>query len=283
MKASFSEDESKDARKDSAPLVDPDELEDWVIHQDDSIIALNKPGWLVCHPSKNGPWSSLVGAVRVHFGLDQVYLAGRLDRETSGLVLIGKDETAGRKWQKALEEKRVRRSYWAILVGELKEEMHVEGFLGKDPHSEVFVKQRVTVKSNKSKRAQTSFLPLHSANGHTLCAIVTGTGRKHQIRVHAQSIGYPLVGEKLYGLDERYYLDFCRAGWNEDWLERLGMRRQALHSRTFGFSDGGPSFVAPLAKDFLSFLVDALGMDPSVETMLEEQATRWVEACFQGE
>ena len=106
MNASFSNPPPDAGQREIAPLVKPAELEEWVIYQDESIVVLNKPGWLVCHPSKNGPWSSLVGAVREHFQLEQVYLAGRLDRETSGVVLLAKEESAGKHWQKALEQKR---------------------------------------------------------------------------------------------------------------------------------------------------------------------------------
>ncbi len=263
--------------------MDAAELRSWLIYEDDSILAFNKPGWLVCHPSKNGPWSSLVGAVRECFNLDQVYLVGRLDRETSGLTLLAKNKAAGRFWQKSLEEKKVRRSYWAILSGELSKEIKVAGYLGKDPDSPVFVKQRVVGSTHKSKRAETSFFPLFSKNGFTLCSVVTKTGRKHQIRVHAQSAGFPLVGEKLYGADEEYYLEFCRNGWREEWLPVLGMRRQALHARTFGFVEDGPGFVAPLPGDFLAFLSERLELASGCEALLEDKARIWMEAQFRGE
>ena len=116
---------------------------------------MNKPGWLVCHPSKNGPWSSLVGAGREYTGADRLYLAGRLDRETSGVVLLGKNPEAGKTWQMAVEKRQVSRSYLAILKGELKNLKEVETHIGNDPESPVFVKQRVTQPSRKSKLAQT--------------------------------------------------------------------------------------------------------------------------------
>lgn len=271
------------AQRDVAPLVEPSDLRSWLIYEDESILVFNKPGWLVCHPSKNGPWSSLVGAVRESFELDQVYLVGRLDRETSGLILLAKNKIAGSLWQKSLEQKKVKRSYWAILTGELGEHTRVKGYLGKDPDSPVFVKQRVVGKTNKSKRAETEFFPLFAKNGYTLCAVVTKTGRKHQIRVHAQSMGFPLVGEKLYGLNEQYYLEFCRDGWREEWLAELGMKRQALHARTFGFVEDGPSFVAPLPSDFLSFLHDRLDVESKCEEEFAEKARIWTEAQFRGE
>ena len=280
---SFNPPHLESEQREVAPLVDAASLKSWLLYEDDSILAFNKPGWLVCHPSKNGPWSSLVGAVRECFDLEQVYLVGRLDRETSGLTLLAKNKHAGRFWQKSLEDKKVRRSYWAILSGELSKEIKVACHLGKDPDSPVFVKQRVVGSTRKSKHAETNFYPLLSRNGFTLCSVVTKTGRKHQIRVHAQSVGFPLVGEKLYGANEEYYLDFCRNGWREEWLPVLGMRRQALHARTFGFVEDGPAFVAPLPEDFLTFLAESLGLESNCETLLEEKARIWTEKQFRGE
>ena len=263
--------------------MDAAELRSWLIYEDDSILAFNKPGWLVCHPSKNGPWSSLVGAVRECFNLDQVYLVGRLDRETSGLTLLAKNKAAGRFWQKSLPRTKGPTKLLGHSFGRTEQRDQGSGHLGKDPDSPVFVKQRVVGSTHKSKRAETSFFPLLSKNGFTLCSVVTKTGRKHQIRVHAQSVGFPLVGEKLYGVDEEYYLEFCRNGWREEWLPVLGMRRQALHARTFGFVDDGPSFVASLPGDFLAFLIDRLGLESNCEALLEDKARNWTEKQFSGE
>lgn len=240
------------------PLITPEQLRSWIIYEDEEIIVINKPGWLVCHPSKCGPWSSLVSATRELLQLETIFLAGRLDRETSGVILMAKDQANGRKWQKALEQKMVKRTYLTILEGELEEKMEVNGFIGNDPDSAVFVKQRVTVNSRKSKKSSTSFIPLLSRSGYTLASVVTKTGRKHQIRLHAQSIGLPLVGEKLYGHDESYYLQFCESGWNSSWIEKLGMDRQALHARRFGFFGEGALFEAEVPEDFLNFLTNEM-------------------------
>ena len=244
----------------SSPLVSPDEFPEWILFEDQDLLVVNKPGWLVCHPSKNGPWSSLVGAGREYTGSDRLYLAGRLDRETSGVVLLGKTSVAGKFWQRAVEQREASRSYLAILQGELKKPQEVETHIGNDPDSPVFVKQRVTKASRKSKLAHTAFTPLIAEEKHTLARVMTRTGRKHQIRVHAQHIGHSLVGDKLYGDDENLYLDFCQNGWTSDLADSLDMQRQALHSLTFGMEDGSISFTAPMASDMEMFCLEKMGL-----------------------
>ena len=101
----------------NSPLIDPNSFPNWIIYEDEHILVLDKPGWLVCHPSKNGPWSSLVGAAKEYLGVESIHLASRLDRETSGVVLLAKHRGAASRWQKGIEKKTVRRSYLTILEG----------------------------------------------------------------------------------------------------------------------------------------------------------------------
>ena len=248
---------------DIAPLVNLNELREWILYEDEDVLVLDKPGWLVCHPSKNGPFSSLVGAAKEYLGVDSIHLASRLDRETSGVVLLAKHKKAASHWQKAIEEKRVKRRYLAILRGEMQENVEVSNFLGNDPDSEVFVKQRVLLKnSKKAKKAETIFEPIAVSKQYSFCRIRTLSGRKHQIRAHAQWAGYELVGEKLYGPDEKIYLEFCEKGWQDEWMQTLGMKRQALHGEWLGFDHaGGESFSAPLAEDMMDFLESNMGLE----------------------
>ena len=248
--------------RNDAPLVNPDIFPSWIIYEDEDLLVLDKPGWLVCHPSKNGPWSSLVGAVKEYLGVESIHLASRLDRETSGVVLLAKHRAAASLWQKGVESKLVKRTYLAILRGELKEGLRkVSTFIGKDPQSMVFVKQRIMEKTNKSKIAVTNFLPLCTRDEYTFCAIRTETGRKHQIRAHAQSIGHELVGEKLYGPDESIYLKFCESGWRDEWIGLLGMDRQALHGRSLDFKAEGKIYKSDLPDDMLKYIRDNLSLD----------------------
>ncbi len=257
-----------------APQVDEGEFLTWILHEDEDLLVLNKPGWLVCHPSKNGPLSSLVGASKNYLGLDSIHLASRLDRETSGVVLLAKNRKTASHWQKGIERKFVRRAYLAILDGVLVKEETVSGLLGNDPNSEVFVKQRVVTNGRKARFAQTTFSPLIYGESHTLCLVRTLTGRKHQIRVHAQYLGFPLVGEKLYGKDERIYLRFCKQGWREEWLDQIGMPRQALHARFLLDTCSGVGFRAPLPDDLMSFLLKNFELKADLIDELIDQADK---------
>ena len=243
----------------TAPLVNCHDFENWILFEDSELLVLDKPGWLVCHPSKNGPWSSLVGAAKEYLRVNSVHLVSRLDRETSGVVMLAKHKKAASIWQKGVETRNVKRSYLAILNGDLIKETNVITFLGKDPNSEVFVKQRVTEESRKAQRAETRFIPLGNRNKHTFALVKTETGRKHQIRVHAKHLGFFIVGDKLYGPDELYYLKFVEKGWDNKWKESLGMSRQSLHAWSLDFENLKQQFKAPVPNDMLDYLVNEVG------------------------
>ncbi|MDA7823256.1 RluA family pseudouridine synthase [Opitutales bacterium] len=249
----------KDEILQDAPLVEIDDFKQWILYESNDLLVLNKPGWLVCHPSKNGPLSSLVGTAKLYLGKESIHLASRLDRETSGVILMAKHRKAASCWQKGIEYKTVKRGYLAIMRGELVGEQLVEGYIGNDSASAVFVKQCVTGKSRKSKYSETMFTPLIAGEKHTLCLVRTNTGRKHQIRVHAQSLGHSLVGDKLYGGNEHLYLEFCSNGWKEEWRSMLELNRQALHGRWLVNTETTESFVAPLPMDITNFYNEHFG------------------------
>ncbi|MEX0326886.1 MAG: RluA family pseudouridine synthase [Puniceicoccaceae bacterium] len=213
----------------AAPLVEPDELEDWILEENEDVLVLNKPGWLVCHPSKNGPWSSLVGAVRESRGLERIHLVSRLDRETSGLVVLAKHHKAASRLQTAFAKRHTRKRYLALLQGHLKEERTTESNLENDPESPVVVQQRVSF-GGRGKHAETVFKPLEYWGPYTLAEVIPITGRKHQIRVHAAWLEHPILGDKIYGGDPTWYLEFIEQGWTERLESELRFPRQALHA-----------------------------------------------------
>lgn len=249
------------AQAQNAPLISPDELPTWIVEEDADFLAFNKPGWVVCHPSKNGPWSSLVGAVREWRGGLTMHLVSRLDRETSGIILIALNRDAASKSQKAVERRWVSKTYLAILEGEMKEPIHVDEPLRPDTASPVLVKQCVG-NGPDAQNAVSFFEPLFCRNGYTLARIELHTGRKHQIRAHAQHIGHWVVGDKLYGHDERLYLDFCEKGWSPRHDRELEMPRQALHAARLVFKspEFQRTFSAPLPEDMRKFCLEKIGL-----------------------
>lgn len=240
-------------RTDQVRKITPAELRSWILHEDDRLLVINKPGDVVCHPSKAGPWSSLVGAVRECTGLPTVHLVFRLDRETSGVVVLAKDSRLASRLQRAMQERRVAKRYLAILTGELREPVTVDQPLGVDVASPVFVKS--TVRPD-GQAAVTHFEPVAGGGGFTLARVRLETGRKHQIRAHAQWLGHPVVGDKIYGPDERLYLEFIDHGFTERLRAKLLLPRQALHCAEIGL--GVPELPAvlqaPFAPDLEAFV-----------------------------
>lgn len=243
-----------------AGLVDMDEFPTWIVYEDDNFLALNKPGWLVCHPSKNGPLSSLVGAAREYLKADVLHLVSRLDRETSGIVMLAKNKETASTAQKAMDGSGlVSKTYLALLEGRLAGCATVAQPLADDKKSLVAIKTCCAVQKPSAKKAITVFTPLsYSQTGgdYTLAEVKILTGRKHQIRVHAQWLGHYVVADKLYGHDETLYLDFAEKGFTPEMAKVLPMKRQALHAFEADFSRVFPNLVfrAPLQADFLQFM-----------------------------
>lgn len=239
-----------------------DELPSWVLQDDADVLVIDKPGWLVCHPSKAGPRSSLVGACREYTGCDTLHLVARLDRETSGVVIMAKHRKAARTLQMALQERRVQKTYLTLLCGELSAPTEVNGPLAKDLDSPVAAKVCVR-RSRSAQSAQTHFEPIAVAAGYTLARVTPFTGRKHQIRAHAQHVGHAVVGDKMYGPDATLFLDFIEQGWTSRLEAQLPMRRQALHASQITFDDG-PSFTAPFPWDMAQFCNEVMGLIPDL-------------------
>ncbi len=238
----------------SPPLVDPGDLRRWVMLDDERLLVIDKPGWLVCHPSKNGPWSSLAGAVREEFKPDAIRLIYRLDRETSGVIILAKTEAMGRRLGKAVLHHRIGKLYVALLEGEMSESITVNQPLGPDLAANVTVKSRV-VAGPGSQEAVTIFHPLTARGGFTLVGVELVTGRKHQIRAHAEWLGRRVVGDKLYGPDPGLYLEFAQQGWTARHSALLGMTRQALHCAAIDLRPTGLDYLlqAPWPPDMARF------------------------------
>ncbi len=247
-------------RADRVKLTPPEELATWVLHEDEDLLVVNKSGEVVCHPSKFGSTSSLVGAARVYTGLETVHLVFRLDRETSGVVVMAKNAAMASRLQTAMQTRKVGKRYLAILTGELDGPVTVDQPLGQHLGSPVHVKDHVRP---DGKAAVSHFVPLANAEGFTVAEVKLETGRKHQIRAHAEWLGNNVVGDKIYGPDPQLFLDFVDDGITDRLLEQLFLRRQALHCAEIDLRPAGLNWVfrAPWPEDLKAFTSDRMGVE----------------------
>ena len=237
-------------------------------------MVVNKPPFLLIHPTKpNGAptlWKQLreLLAFEIASG-GQVSIVNRLDRETSGLVLVAKTAAAARDFGLLMQRHSLRKEYLAIVWGWpewehklvdapldrqgkhqdsviwLKQMIHAAGA---PAQTEFFVERRSKDRlSNLSYRFATP-LPDQGEEGEatgyglraekfSLIRAIPRTGRTHQIRVHLASIGHPIVGDKIYGPDEQLYLRFIETGWTHELEQRLLLPRHALHSAKLAIED----------------------------------------------
>jgi 23S rRNA pseudouridine1911/1915/1917 synthase len=173
-----------------------------MVYEDEDLVVIDKPAGLVVHPGPGhstgtlvhgllgrGPgWSSIGGAERPG-------IVHRLDRDTSGLMVVARNDAAHRELARQLQQRTMTRRYRAIVVGEVAEPAaRIEAAIGRDPRN----RQRMAVVAN-GREAVTEFKRLQLARGTTLLQVSLGTGRTHQIRVHLAYIHHPVFGDPVYG------------------------------------------------------------------------------------
>ena len=233
-------------------IASPEEFASWILRDSPELAVLNKPAGMVCHPSKRGPWSSLVGAAREYFGLETVHMPFRLDRETSGVWLAVKSRELASEMQRAVEQRMVRKTYLAIVEGRMERPVTVDQPIGRDPESAVWTKRRVVIPP-EGQPAMSHFEPVEIRGNVTLVRVRPATGRLHQIRVHAAWLGHPVVGDKVYGPDETLYIEFVEHGFTARLAEQLPLPRHALHCETVELPGFDLRFEAPMTDDLAAF------------------------------
>jgi 23S rRNA pseudouridine1911/1915/1917 synthase len=247
------------------------------VYEDHRFLVIDKPANLLVHPTGPGRPDTLWDELQRLLAFEivngaQISLVNRLDRETSGLILVAKASDTARRLGLMIARHRIRKAYSTIVFGwPTEEEFVVEQPLlrqGLVRPSRIWLKQ--TVHPDGSP-ASTCFRVLNRfKKGERPFALVEAeprTGRTHQIRVHLAFAGHPVVGDKIYGPDENCYLEFIESGWTPSLESRLLLPRQALHasSLSFDFEETWFSFSSPLPPDLEKFLRESTEEEESIE------------------
>lgn len=235
-----------------------------ILFEDETLLVINKPGNLPCHPGGRYFNHSLWGLLQTDYPGSSFFFVNRIDRETSGIVLLAKTSAAARYCQKQFNEGTVRKNYWVIIEGDFpSSEIFADGFLEPDEGSPVRKKKRFLDRryggacSKSAKPCKTKFKLIQKGEGRSLVCAEPLSGRLHQIRATLCSLGYPVTGDKIYGVDDTLFLRFIEDRLTASDLHKLCLRRQALHARflemTHPVSGERIHFSAQLPEDMANF------------------------------
>jgi 23S rRNA pseudouridine1911/1915/1917 synthase len=238
----------------------PEDIPLDVLYEDDYVALVNKPPDMVVHPAK-GHWTgTLVNALQFRFahlsGINGDYRPGivhRLDRDTSGVIMIAKEENAHRDLSAQFENRKIFKEYTAITAGVLdRDSDYIESRIAHHPNDRV--KMIATDDEDDGKEACSYYEVIERFRGFTLCRINPRTGRTHQIRVHLASVGCPVLADKTYGGRDCFRLSELVPGLDPT-LDEVLLPRQALHASRLRFRHPVKGTTveveAPLPADFV--------------------------------
>jgi len=214
-----------------------------IVYEDDDVLVINKERGMVVHPAAGNEDGTLVNALMHHCGdnlsgINGVLRPGivhRIDKDTTGLLVVAKNDKAHQSLTDQLADRSLSRTYYAIVHGNIKEDnLTVDAPIARDTKD----RKKMAIARKDGRDAVTHITVLERFGKYTLIRCKLETGRTHQIRVHVKSIGHPILGDKTYGLKKEEFL----------------LTGQLLHAGEIGFihprTDEAVSFTAPLPQDF---------------------------------
>jgi len=236
-----------------------------VISDDACLMVVNKSGNLPCHPGGRYFNHTLWALLKTRYGLDRPVFVNRLDRETSGLVLVAKTRDAAAGLWRQFYDRQVDKSYVVFVEGFFPDRLEASGWLCPDRGSVIRKKRRFLPSTTAPSQpelgaewAETVLERVARGAGFSAVAAFPRTGRLHQIRATLCSLGYPVVGDKVYGVDETLFLRFCADALTADDHARLRLPRQALHATCLRLCHPGSGarmdVRAPLPEDMNGLL-----------------------------
>ena len=227
------------------------------IYEDAEVLLVNKPANLPCHPSgkffQNTLWYLLKSQ------LDNFWIINRLDRETSGIVILAKSINSARLLSRQFGAMEVVKNYLVLVEGSFPNRLKVQGYLVNDPKSKIR-KQRSFTKqpTGKGDYVLTYFHKVEECNGLSYLKAIPKSGKLHQIRASLYAMGFPVVGDKIYGCVEDCYLRFISNSLSRTDQLKLRINRQALHAHKLQFrhptQGTSISVTAPVPAEFQEVL-----------------------------
>jgi RluA family pseudouridine synthase len=233
-----------------------------ILHEEETFLVVSKSGNIPCHSDGQFITHTFVHALKEK-KKNQGYegflgLAHRLDRETSGILLVAKTQDVLKILAGAFERGEVEKQYLAWVRGVVAEETFERNDpIGRNPNSTVSIRRKALEQgAPDSMPALTKFEVMERRGDRTLLRCLPSTGRTHQIRVHLEAAGYPVVGDKLYGRTDKEYIEFVNRSKENlpvDWAPIFGAQRQLLHAHRLGFkhpiTGKMVSYEAPIPPD----------------------------------
>lgn len=231
-----------------------------IIHRDEHMLVIDKPAGLPVHASAKFYFNTLTRVLAERFPGEPLQIAHRLDRETSGVLVVACGREAGSRLKTAFARKQARKTYLAVVRGAPPwadgevHEIDVPLGLTQEPGA---LDVRM-VRRADAPPALTRVSVVARRARHTLVRCEPVTGRQHQIRAHLAEAGFPIVGDKIYGQDDQLFRDYCAGGLTDELLARLELPRHALHAASIEIAhpaSGAPMrFESPLPPDLVELL-----------------------------